>query len=72
MRMLKGKDNATISDNYRPIQSLNNRTVKVSFDVPTASPSASPPAPTPTADASAINMTAGLFLMMLFAAIFVR
>lgn len=67
MRMLKGKGNATISNNYRPIQNLYNRVVKASFDVPTPSPT-----PGPTADASAINMTVGLFLMMLFAAIFVR
>ncbi|KAL9981645.1 hypothetical protein ACROYT_G010377 [Oculina patagonica] len=73
MRMLKGKDNATISNNYRPIQMLNTRTVKASFDVPTQSPSASAtPSATPSADASAISMTAGLFLMMLLAAIFVR
>ena len=74
MRMLKDANNATISKNYRPVQKLEGREVKASFGGPTTQPPTTETTGKPaiTADASAINMTAGLFLLMLFAAFFVR
>ena len=74
MRMLKGANNATISKNYRPVQPLGDRKVNASFEAPTTQPptNGTTGKPAITADASAINMTAGLFLLMLFAAFFMR
>lgn len=61
--MLKDTNDKPMVDNYRPLQKLNGRTVYSSFEVPSMAK------PT-VADASAVNMTAGLFLLMLFAALF--
>ena len=65
--MLMDSDDVKMVNNYRPIQDLNNRTVYSSFDVST--PTASTPSTEgPKADATAVSMTAALFLLMLVAA----
>ena len=74
LRKLKDAKNMTLENNYREIQPLNTRKVMVSFDQtikPPASSTTKAPVTT-TADASAIKVTAGLFLLMLIAAIFVH
>ncbi|KAJ7387380.1 hypothetical protein OS493_004374 [Desmophyllum pertusum] len=64
LRSLKGNNGASMDNNYRPVQPLNGRVVKASFQVP-------PLSLTPTeAGASVVNMATGLFSLMLFAALF--
>lgn len=73
LRMLKDSNDNQMVDNFRPLKELNNRTVYSSFEVTSSKPSSTkPPVVATTADASAVNMTAGLFLLMLFAAFFMH
>ena len=70
--MLMDSDDVKMVNNYRPLQDLNNRTVYSSFNVSTptdSTPTASTPSTEgPKADATAVSMTAALFLLMLVAA----
>lgn len=73
LRMLKDSNDKQMVDNFRPLQKLNGRTVYSSFEVTSSKSSTTkPPVVATTADASAVNMTAGLFLLMLFAALFMH
>lgn len=71
LRMLKDSNDNKMVDNFRPLQDLNNRTVYSSFEV-TKPSSTKPPVVATTADAGVVNMTAGLSLLMLFAALFMH
>ena len=61
LRMLKFKDNSTMVDNYRPVQDLYGRAVKNSFQETT-----------PTAGAGIIDISVGLFSLMLLTVLFGR
>lgn len=71
--MLKDSDDGQMVDNFRPLLALNGRTVYSSFN---ASTGASTPTPTMIttvkAHATAVSMTAALFLLMLVAAFFMH
>ena len=90
LRRLENNFTSPIPGNFRPVQPLNDRTVRASFQVPeqntaTTTAAATPATTTSTgatdpstvsieleAGSSAVDMTAGLFLSMLFAAHFVH
>ena len=66
LRMLKFKDNSKMVDNYRPVQDLYGRAVKNSFqEIMKTTPTAS-------AGASIIDISVGLFSLMLLTALFGR
>jgi len=73
LKQINGKP---IMDNFRPVQPLNDREVKASFQSPngnggaTTTPAAE--ATSPTVGASAVRMTAGLFFSIPFAAFFLH
>lgn len=59
-------------DNFRPIQSLGSRTVKVSFKEAEASTEGSSAIPTQPDATVAIKMTTAVLLLMLFVAFFLN
>lgn len=70
LRMLKDSDDGQMVDNFRPLLALNGRTVYSSFN---ASTGATPTMVTTVkAHATAVSMTAALFLLMLVAAFFMH
>ena len=62
LRMLKFNDNSTMVNNYRPVQDLYGRAVKNSFQEN----------PTASAGAGIIDISVGLFSLMLLTALFGR
>ena len=73
LRLIKANATMNLVDNFRPVQSLNGRTVKVSFkteaEATTEGPSEIPTVP---GHAVAVKMTTALFLLMLSVAFFLN
>lgn len=64
LRPLKVNKTLNLVDNFRPVQSLGDRTVKVSFKAE-ATTEGSSGIPTEPGHAVAVKMTTALFLLML-------
>lgn len=67
--MLIDSDDQKMVDNFRPLLALNGRTVYSSFNASTPTPTM---ITTVKAHATAVSMTAALFLLMLVAAFFMH
>lgn len=69
LRLMKANSTMNLVDNFRPVQSLNSRTVKVSFKTEAeATTEGSTGIPIVPGHAVAIKMTTATFLLMLSAA----
>lgn len=68
LRMLEFTDNTTMVNNYRPVQPLYDRKVKYRFNETTEDTAA----PTTISGAGIIDISVGLFSLMLLTALFGR
>lgn len=71
LRLLKVNNTLNLVDNFRPVQSLGDRTVKVSFKAE-ATTEGSSGIPTEPGHAVAVKVTTALLLLMLSVAFFVN
>ena len=67
--MLNDSNDVKMVNNFRPLQDLNGRTVYSSFEILGQGVTTTAP---PKADAIAVSMNAGLFLLMLVVVLFMH
>ena len=72
LRLLKANSTMNLVDNFRPVQPLDGRTVKVSFKAQSEATTVQSQIPTEPGHAVAVKLTTALFLLMLSVAFFLN